>query len=90
MDLDGNVKWKTGKSPGYDWGGLLLADDMIYAVDGTTGDLCMVKPQPSGYKETGRANLLSGSKIWATIAMSDGKILLRDQTQLKCVDVRGK
>ena len=90
MDLDGNVKWKTGKSPGFDWGGLLLADDMIYAVDGTKGDLCMIKPQTSGYKEVGRVNLLSGLKIWGTIAITDGKILLRDQSQLKCVDVRGK
>ena len=90
MDLDGNLKWKTGKSPGFDWGGLLLADDMIYAVDGTKGDLCMIKPQTSGYKEVGRVNLLSVLKIWGTIAITDGKILLRDQSQLKCVDVRGK
>ena len=84
------VQRKTGKSPGFDWGGLLLADDMIYAVDGTKGDLCMIKPQTSGYKEVGRVNLLSGPKIWGTIAITDGKILLRDQSQLKCVDVRGK
>jgi outer membrane protein assembly factor BamB len=90
MDLDGNVKWNTGRSPGFDWGGLLLADGMIYTVDGTTGDLCMVKPDPSAYKEAGRAPLLSGQQIWGTIALADGKILARDQNQMKCVDVRGK
>jgi len=89
MDLQGNLKWQTEKSPGFDWGGVLLADDTIFAVDGTTGDLCMIGPDPSAYKELGRARFLSGQQIWATIAMSDGKILLRDQKQLKCVNVRG-
>lgn len=88
MDLDGNVKWKTGKNPGFDWGGYLLADKRIYVVDGTKGDLCMLEPNPEGYKELGRFHLLNGEKIWASIALSDGKILLRDQQQLKCVDIK--
>jgi len=89
MDLEGNVKWKTGKLPGFDWGGMLLADGILYVVDGTTGDLCMVKPDPAGYREIARANYLSGEQIWGTIALADGKILLRDQKQLRCVDVKG-
>jgi outer membrane protein assembly factor BamB len=88
MDLQGNVKWETGRIPQFEFGGLLLADDMIYIVD-SEGDLCMVKPDPSGYKEVARANLLSGKQIWATLALVDGKLLLRDQTKLICVDVRG-
>ena len=90
LDLQGNLKWQTGQNPGFDWGGVLLADGMIYAVDGTSGDLCMIEPDPSSYKELARANFLAGQQIWATIAMADGRILLRDQTQLKCVDVRGE
>jgi len=90
MDLDGNVKWKTKKSPGFEWGGLLLADGMLYVVDGPKGDLCLIKPDPSGYKEIARKNFLSGPEIWATIAMADGKVLIRDQKQLKCIDVKNK
>lgn len=89
MDFDGNIKWKTGRSPGFDWGGMLLADDMLYVVDGNKGDLCMVRPDPSAYREVARFNLLKGKQIWGTIALSDGKLLLRDQSQLRCVDVRG-
>ena len=88
MDMDGNLKWKTKKNPGFDWGGYLLADKRIYVVDGTVGDLCMVEPNPQGFKELGRFHLLNGKEIWASIALSDGKILLRDQHQLKCVDVK--
>jgi outer membrane protein assembly factor BamB len=93
MSLNGKVLWKTGRNPGFDWGGLLLADGMIYAVDGTKGDLCMIKPDPAGYREVARFNVFKGpsaKNIWAPIAMADGKILLRDQKFLKCVDVRGK
>jgi len=89
MDLNGKVQWKTGRSPGFDWGGLLLADDRIYTVDGNTGDLCMVKPDPTGYQELGRAKFLGGEQIWGTVALSDGKLLIRDQSQLKCIDIRG-
>jgi len=89
MDLKGNLKWRTGKSPNFDWGGIILADDMIYTIDGPAGDLCLVKPDPKGYREISRVHLLQGDKIWSHMALSDGKLLLRDQTQLKCVDVRG-
>jgi outer membrane protein assembly factor BamB len=88
MNLEGKVKWQTGKNPGFEWGGLLLADDRIYTVDGPAGDLCMVKPVPTGYQEMGRVRLLAGKEIWATIALSNGKLLLRDQQQLKCVNLK--
>ncbi len=90
LGLDGSIKWQTGTDPGFDWGGLLYADGMIYTVDGNTGDLVMIKPDPRAYREVARANLLSGKQQWGTIAITDGKILLRDQTHLKCVDVRGR
>ncbi|MFC1760551.1 hypothetical protein ACFL6U_00545 [Planctomycetota bacterium] len=70
-------------------GGMLLADDRPYVIDGNTGDLCMVKAGPSGFQETGRFNLLSGKNIWGTLALSDGKLIARDQTHIKCVDLRG-
>ena len=88
MDLQGNVKWKTGMTPAFDWGGLVLADDMLYAVDGTRGDLCLISPNAAAYSEISRANFLGGKQIWATLALADGKVLLRDQHQLKCVDVK--
>ena len=90
LDLNGKVRWQTGTRPGFDWGGLLLADGMIYVVDANTGELCLVKPDPSRYIEVGRVKLLGGPEIWGTIALSDGKLLRRDQRQMKCVDVKGR
>ena len=88
MDVDGNVKWKTGTSPGFDWGGSLLADGKLYVVDGTAGDLCLVKPDPAAYTEVARAHFLDGGQIWSNISLADGRLLLRDQSKLVCVDVR--
>ena len=88
MDLDGKVKWNTGTSPGFGWGGTLLADDMLYVVDGNTGDLCMIHPDAGGYREAGRAHFLDGGEIWGYISLSNGKLLMRDQSKLVCVNVQ--
>ena len=88
LDLDGKVKWNTGTSPGFDWGGTLMAGGMLYVVDGNAGDLCLIKPTPEAYTEVGRAHFLDGGQIWGYMAYADGKILIRDQSKLVCVNVR--
>jgi hypothetical protein len=34
------------------------------------------------------AKLLAGKEIWAPIALSEGRLIIRDQTQMKCLDLR--
>ncbi|KKL97556.1 hypothetical protein LCGC14_1833260, partial [marine sediment metagenome] len=46
-----------------------------------------VQPDPAGFKELAQAKLLSRGPIWAPMALSDGKLLCRDQQQMKCLDV---
>ena len=88
MDLTGEVKWKTQKAPGFDWGGILHAADHLFVVEGDSGDLMMIKPDPKAFREIGRMPLLKGKQIWAPIVLSKGYLLCRDQTQLVCVDLR--
>jgi len=88
LDLDGNVKWKTGKSPNFDKGGFLFADGVMYIMDGAGGQLRIVDPTPNGYKQLAEAKLLGGKQIWAPMALSDGKLVCRDQGQMKCVDLK--
>jgi outer membrane protein assembly factor BamB len=88
MDLDGNVKWKTKRSPLFDKGGFILVDDLILSMDGTKGYLYLIEPVPTGFKELASAKLLDTAKCWAPLALSDGKLLIRDQEQMKCVQVR--
>ncbi len=88
MDLDGNIKWKTKRSPLFDKGGFILVDGLILSIDGNKGFLYLIEPDPNGYKELASAKLLDTNRCWAPLALSDGKLLIRDQKQMKCVVVR--
>jgi len=86
MDLDGHVKWQTRRSPNFERGNLILVGGIILIMDGRTGVLRMVRPDPTGYREIDAAKMLSGRNIWAPMAVADGKLVLRDQRQMKCLD----
>lgn len=88
MDLDGKVKWKTGRSPVFDKGGFILADGLIFSIDGREGILYLIEPDPVGYKELASIKLLDTRECWGPLALVDGKLLIRDQKQMKCVVVR--
>ena len=88
MDLNGKVKWKTGRSPVFDKGGFILADGLIFSIDGREGILYLIEPDPAGYKELASIKLLDTRECWGPLALVDGKLLIRDQKQMKCVVVR--
>jgi len=89
LDLDGNILWDSkAKGRVFEMGNLLVADGLIFIVDGRNGKFFMVEATPEGYRERGQASFLSGNKVWAPMAYKDGKLLLRDQSKLICVDLR--
>ena len=87
MSLDGKVMWDNG--PDFYLGAFILADDLMLIQDGKDGDLCLIDPSPEGYKELARAQLFPdvAGEPWAPLALSDGKLLIRDDKQMLCVDV---
>ncbi len=87
MDLSGNIKWKTGRKPNFDKGGFILADDMIISSDGEKM-LYLIEPTPEEFKVLAKAELLDTKQAWAPLALSDGKLLIRDQKQMKCILLR--
>ncbi len=88
VDLDGMVKWKTGGSPLFDKGGFILADGLILSVDGRQGILYLIEPNPEGFKPLASAKLLDTNECWGPLSLADGKLIIRDQKQMKCVAVR--
>lgn len=88
MNMSGEVKWKTGEAPLFNKGGMVLADGLLLAVDGNT-KLYLIEPDPAGFKPLASATLLEPGENWAPIALVDGKLLIRDQTSLKCLQVAG-
>jgi outer membrane protein assembly factor BamB len=88
MDLNGKLKWKTGRSPVFDKGGFILADGLIFSIDGREGILYLIEPDPAGYKELASIKILDTRECWGPLALVDGKLLIRDQKQMRCVVVR--
>ena len=96
MSIDGQIKWKTGRSPLFNKGSMILADGLILSTDGST-KLYLIEPDPSAFKPLATAEVLIGgtgqdqrwaNQNWAPMALVDGKLLIRDQKQMKCVVVR--
>lgn len=86
MSLDGKVKWKTDQQPAFVRGGSILADGLLLATDGNT-KLYLIEPDPSGFKPLASAVILEPGDNWAPLALVDGKLLVRGQKQLKCLQV---
>ena len=90
LSLEGKVKWKTGRKPNFQRGGLILADGLIISVDGVTGVLFMIEPSPAGLKIISKVQMLGGKEIWAPPSLSEGKLIIRDQHQIKCLDISAR
>jgi outer membrane protein assembly factor BamB len=86
MTMDGQVKWKTGEEPPFSKGGAVLADGLLIATDGNT-KLYLIDPDPAAFKPLASAEVLESANNWAPIALVDGKLLIRDQKQLKVLQV---
>ncbi len=91
LTLDGELKWRTREDrdlPNFERGNLLLADNMIISLDGRKGTLHLIDPSPEAYKELARTKLFDGEEMWAPMAISNGKLLVRSQEEMKCLDLR--
>ena len=92
MTPAGEVVWQTSDDeamPIFAKGHLMMADGLIIAIDDKEGVLHLVAPSPEGYVELARAGILSGKQLYAPMALSDGRLLMRDAKEIKCLDLRG-
>jgi len=90
LDLNGQFCWQTGAKLQFDFGSFLLADGLAFVMNGKNGELNLVDADPRGFKLLAKAKVLDaeGGNVWAPMALSDGKLIIRDQHKMKCVEVR--
>ena len=88
IDLKGNTVWKSGSTNRFGINPYTIADGKIYVMT-DAGELVMAEASPAGYKELGRAKILSGGEPWGPLAISGGRLLARDLRSMVCVDVSG-
>jgi outer membrane protein assembly factor BamB len=86
---DGKEVWTSEGKASFGLGGFLLADSMFYVMDGDSGKLHLIEAGTAGYNELASAQVLSGEEVWGPMALSEGKLVVRDLTQMICLAVRG-
>ena len=100
MDMDGKIMWKTRRNPNFDRGSMILADGLLLATDGLQ-TLYLIDPDPAAFKPVSKASVLKDGGVptqgmsamggstqnWAPMALSGGKLLIRDQNKMLCVKV---
>jgi len=95
LDLDGKIVWESpldqdaSKKRTFGLGSFLLADGMFFILDGDTGMLRLVEASTREYRELASAQVLQGHDVWGPMALSGGKLVLRDMGQMVCIQVGG-
>ncbi|MCE5229602.1 PQQ-like beta-propeller repeat protein [bacterium] len=88
LDPSGKVAWSSGEGPQFGLGPILMtADGTVFGIDDHTGVLHMGTIAADGYKELARAKVLDGVEPWAPMALADGRLIIRDMTEMKCLEV---
>lgn len=80
----GQVIWTQ---PGFEKGGLMIADGVILAFAGNTGDLIMARADATSYQELGRIKPLGGQS-WTAPILADGKLIVRNTQAMVCLDAK--
>ena len=88
LDLNGRVVWESARADTFGSGAYILADGMILIVCGTDGVLSGIQATPAGYNKLFEVAIMEDYASWAPMAIVQGRLLLRDQFNMKCIDLR--
>lgn len=84
--VDPKLKQVVWQAREFGYATLILADSQLLIMK-TDGQLVMASPDRRGFKELGRTRLFAGTTR-ALPALSNGLLYVRDDSTLKCVDLR--
>lgn len=92
FDLNGRLVWKNDNTPDINRGAVLAVGEHLLTLGGEDGILRLIKADPKGYQELHAVKVFDAdgrrNMIWAPMAFADGYLILRSQSQLKCLDLR--
>jgi outer membrane protein assembly factor BamB len=90
VDLDGKQVWTSEGKASFELGSFILADGMFLVLEGKTGTLRLLEANTTGYQELASAQVLSGPDVWGPLALSDGKLVIRDLARMVCLDLKAR
>jgi outer membrane protein assembly factor BamB len=82
----GKELWNQPKVGKYHAAMLRTGDNKLLMLS-DVGDLVLIDPSPKGYKELARSKVGNSDKVWAHPALSDGRVYLRDEKELICLEL---
>jgi outer membrane protein assembly factor BamB len=54
------------------------------------GVLTLAEASTTGYRQLAQAKVLPGPDAWGPMALTDGRLVLRDLNRMACLDVAAK
>jgi outer membrane protein assembly factor BamB len=88
LDLEGKIVWESGRREQFGSGPSIIADSMILILD-DNGKLTGIEATATGFHKLFEVeDVLSGGACWGPMAIVQGRLLLRSQTNMKCIDLR--
>jgi outer membrane protein assembly factor BamB len=79
---------EDSRKAAFELGSFILADGMFLILEGQTGMLRLLEASATEYKELANAQVLSGHDVWGPLALSDGRLVIRDLARMVCLDLR--
>ncbi len=86
LSPEGKIVWASGGASKFGIGPFMIADGKILLVN-DSGVLTVAAATPTGYKQLAQARILEGHDSWGPMALAGGRLILRDLTQMACVDL---
>lgn len=87
LDLDAKIRWSSGPENKFGLGPYIIADGKIIALN-DDGVLSLIEARPDEFVLLARAQVLEGHESWAPPALVEGRLIVRDFTTMKCLDLR--
>lgn len=84
---EGRIVWTSGPTNRYGLGPFMAADGKFFIL-GEDGVLTMIRATTAGFELLDRAKVLEGRDPWGPLALAGGRMLLRDSTEMVCIDLR--
>ncbi|UCF96692.1 MAG: PQQ-binding-like beta-propeller repeat protein [Spirochaetaceae bacterium] len=84
---DGRILWSSGVTNRFGLGPFMAADGKFFIL-GDDGVLTMARATTESFQPLATAKVLDGRDPWGPLAIAGGRMLLRDSTQMVCIDLR--
>ena len=86
LDTNGEVLWKSGSANTFGLGSFIIADEKIIILN-DDGVLSFIEAKPDSFSMIANCRVLEGRECWGPPAIINGRLIIRDLTAMKCLDV---